>query len=149
MQKLSFNYHQISSNTHLISSSEDRNIRVQEFFNGMDETLERWQNENRIPTESDWESFSYEYSWIDAESMILKYDATVMIRLYKQDLPDFALSFMEYVRKNKMPSLKSFTALIAVCGEKYPDIVYKEYEELQKHHPLIDQSNYMNLIVGE
>ena len=128
---------------------QDRNIRAKEVFNGMDETFERWQSENRTPTESDWETFSHKYSTNEEESIILKYDAAVMIRLYKQNLPDLALSFMEYVRKNKTPSLKSFTALIAVCGEKYPDIVYKEYEELQKHHPLIDQSNYMNLIVGE
>ena len=124
------------------------NLRAKEFFDLLDETFERWVSENRTLSDSDWDSL-LDNSVNGEESMILKYDAAVMQSLRRRDLPDFAISFIDYVRKTKVPSLKALTALIAVCGKKYPDITFKEYEELQKHHSVIDFSNYENLIFGE
>ena len=125
------------------------NMRVNEFGQDMHEMLTLWEEENRVPTQSDWESLSQKYSSDGGESILLMYDAKVMITIFKKDLPEMALSFLDYVRKYKTPSTRVITAFMAVCGKEYPELVFKEYEELRKNNVSLDFGNYMYLIVGK
>lgn len=118
-----------------------------QFFSEVDEILKQWETDNVPISVNIWESLPDKFHKLD-NSPLLEFDASVMEKIARRHPPEFAITFMEFIRKRKVPSLGAFTSLVSSCGEKYPEVVFREYQELLKHYSVIDLGNYRNLIRG-
>ena len=106
-----------------------------------------YETENLTMTDSDWE-LVLSNAEKEGRETGNACEAFLMSIIDGNNQPEVGISLMKYIRKKKIPALSTSSSLIAVCGEKYPDVVFQEYDELTKHYSLIDQYSYVDLIKG-
>lgn len=100
-----------------------------------------------VMTDDDWEAVlecmknAGSVQGLDGEAILMEFFS-------KKDQTELGISLMQYVKKKKVPSLVLRTAFISMCGKKYPDIVFREYEELLKQNFSVDAESYLKLIKG-
>lgn len=99
-----------------------------------------------IMTDDDWEAVLDSMNAGPVQG--LPGEDVLMEHFSKKDRVEVGISLMQYVKKTKVPSLILRTALISMCGKKYPDIVFREYEDLLKQNFSLDAESYMKLIKG-